>query len=424
MRKLVTSRLFRCILCLILVCCLLVSWSPIRARAVAVEGAVVTGTGVVLELLPVAAATPLWVYVVGLIIVGLGIVGAASAINLANEFVDYSGNAEALLYYNADGTFSYGVDMSFVELVRTFLWEKGFLVNNSTLKLDANVYPPAWALAEAGNAAFAELVYSTLSDGSGLSWDLVYSNEAPILVTPYDTSTGKGVVIRLQSSSAVGYLCTPAYDTFNKFTGTASQSSRRFITSTQSFGTSIVPEIVTTVEGAQLGQVAPQEVPMPDGYPEWHANSLPAKNNQTEEEIQILPIPVTPGSTTIPDNIMQPDIWQGSIADPMPDTGTDTDPEGGTSGDAPSTNIGDYQIDLKQFFPFCIPFDLYDFFTCLNADPVAPVIEWVIPLPGGGTYPLEIDLSAFDGVAQLLRRLQLLLFCVGLAFKTRDLIKG
>jgi hypothetical protein len=83
-----------------------------------------------------------------------------------------------------------------------------------------------------------------------------------------------------------------------------------------------------------------------------------------------------------------------------------------------------FTLDLKDYFPFCIPFDLYDFFTCLNADPVAPVIEWVIPLPGGETYPLELDLSPFDPVAQLLRRLQLLLFCVGLAFKTRDLIKG
>ena len=107
-----------------------------------------------------------------------------------------------------------------------------------------------------------------------------------------------------------------------------------------------------------------------------------------------------------------------------PVTGTITNTEISTGTVVTPSAIVDYQMDLKKFFPFCIPFDLYDFFTCLNADPVAPVIEWVIPLPGGGTYPLEIDLSAFDGVAQLLRRLQLLLFCVGLAFKTRDLIKG
>ena len=90
----------------------------------------------------------------------------------------------------------------------------------------------------------------------------------------------------------------------------------------------------------------------------------------------------------------------------------------------PPENPGQFALDLSNYFPFCIPFDLYDFVSCLRADPVAPVIEWAVPLLGGSSYSLEIDFSTFDSVAQLLRRLQLLLFCVGLAFKTRDLIKG
>ena len=90
----------------------------------------------------------------------------------------------------------------------------------------------------------------------------------------------------------------------------------------------------------------------------------------------------------------------------------------------PPTDPNAFALDLSNYFPFCIPFDLYDFLSCLNADPVTPVIEWEIALPGGGSYPLELDLSPFDPVAQLLRRLQLLLFIIGLAFKTRDLIKG
>lgn len=101
-----------------------------------------------------------------------------------------------------------------------------------------------------------------------------------------------------------------------------------------------------------------------------------------------------------------------------------TDPDSGSGSWTPSGPMGNFTLDLKQYFPFCIPFDLYAFFTCLDADPVAPVIDWIIPMPGGGSYPFQIDLSVFDSVAQTLRRLQLLLFCVGLAFKTRDLIKG
>ena len=89
-----------------------------------------------------------------------------------------------------------------------------------------------------------------------------------------------------------------------------------------------------------------------------------------------------------------------------------------------SSDIAGYTFDLKDIFPFCIPFDIYNFLKCLDAPPEAPVINWKIYAPGGGMYPITIDLSCFDEVAQLLRRLELLLFCVGLAIKTRDLIKG
>ncbi len=109
-----------------------------------------------------------------------------------------------------------------------------------------------------------------------------------------------------------------------------------------------------------------------------------------------------------------------------PDPSTPSDPSTGTDTDSwePPSDPGAFALDLSKFFPFCIPFDLYAFLTCLNADPVTPVIHWEIAMPGGGSYPLTIDLSPFDSVAQLLRRLELLLFCVGLAIKTRDLIKG
>ena len=108
-----------------------------------------------------------------------------------------------------------------------------------------------------------------------------------------------------------------------------------------------------------------------------------------------------------------------------PDTG-DTDSSTPTDPSVPDvpSDIAAYTFSLNDIFPFCIPFDLYDFLTCLDAAPVAPVIEWALQLPGGGTFPITLDLSPFDSVAQLLRRLELLIFCVGLALKTRDLIKG
>ena len=100
------------------------------------------------------------------------------------------------------------------------------------------------------------------------------------------------------------------------------------------------------------------------------------------------------------------------------------DTQAGTDVWVPPSDPGIYALDLTSYFPFCIPFDLYDMLSCLAADPVAPVIHWELALPGGSTMPFDIDLSPFDSVAQLLRRLQLLLFAVGLAIKTRDLIRG
>ena len=109
------------------------------------------------------------------------------------------------------------------------------------------------------------------------------------------------------------------------------------------------------------------------------------------------------------------------------DSGTDDNTGSDSTGDDtwnPPQDPGMFTLDLQEIFPFCIPFDLYAFLSCLNAAPVAPVISWELASPGGRSYPIEIDLSPFNSVAQLLRRLQLLLFIVGLAIKTRDLIKG
>lgn len=85
-----------------------------------------------------------------------------------------------------------------------------------------------------------------------------------------------------------------------------------------------------------------------------------------------------------------------------------------------SGTASDYGIQLKDFFPFCIPFDIYDFLTVLAADPVAPVIEWEIPVPWlGQTYPISVDLADWEPIAVLFRTFELLGFIIGLAIITR-----
>lgn len=111
--------------------------------------------------------------------------------------------------------------------------------------------------------------------------------------------------------------------------------------------------------------------------------------------------------------VVQPDSILG---------GSSSNPEGSFT---PSEDV-DYSLDLTQFFPFCIPFDLYEFFSLLAAEPEAPVFQWVIPVPQlDAEFPISIDLSAWDGVASLFRTLELLAFIVGLAILTRDkIIRG
>lgn len=126
--------------------------------------------------------------------------------------------------------------------------------------------------------------------------------------------------------------------------------------------------------------------------------------------------------------------------DPDTDTDTDTDTDSGnddgngdSSDSSGGTNLVDppaldsgyvpHTLNLRDIFPFCIPFDIYAFFAVMAAEPEAPQFHWEIQDPAGNIYPIDIDLSSWDSVAAFFRRLQLLLFITGLAAATRKFIK-
>ena len=83
-----------------------------------------------------------------------------------------------------------------------------------------------------------------------------------------------------------------------------------------------------------------------------------------------------------------------------------------------------HPADWKTLFPFCVPFDLIEFLGVLNAEPEAPVIRWRFYVPRVVDYEIEIDLSVFDSVAQIMRTMELLAFCIGLILLTRNIIRG
>lgn len=82
----------------------------------------------------------------------------------------------------------------------------------------------------------------------------------------------------------------------------------------------------------------------------------------------------------------------------------------------------EYKVALIDIFPFCIPFDIYNLFSALVAEPEAPSFEWKFFL-FGEDYAIMIDLSIFDTVASILRNMELIVFILGLALLTPKVIK-
>lgn len=86
---------------------------------------------------------------------------------------------------------------------------------------------------------------------------------------------------------------------------------------------------------------------------------------------------------------------------------------------------GKFFLDWHEIFPFCIPWDIYAIATMFKAEPKAPYYEFDLGNAIGlKSKKIVIDLSSFDKMAELLRTLEVLLFCVGLALITRSIIRG
>ena len=106
--------------------------------------------------------------------------------------------------------------------------------------------------------------------------------------------------------------------------------------------------------------------------------------------------------------------------DPDPDP-SDPDTPGGGGGTAPDFN-GMMLPGLKDFFPFCIPFDLYNMMQVLCAEPEAPKFQFATSFLGQ-VYTVDIDLSAWNNVAATIRYMVVAIYIVALAVATRKFIK-
>ena len=155
----------------------------------------------------------------------------------------------------------------------------------------------------------------------------------------------------------------------------------------------------------------PDPGPNPTGTPNPNPNPNPKPDTQPFPDPETVPQPTpvvnpTPHSDVVPAPVPYPD------------------PETPTEQDKTDTDTKITPIDLRDKFPFCIPFDIVKIMKLFQGGREAPCFTWEIPFGQAGSGSVTVDLSPWDSAATLLRTLELILFIMLLAVGTRNLIGG
>lgn len=80
--------------------------------------------------------------------------------------------------------------------------------------------------------------------------------------------------------------------------------------------------------------------------------------------------------------------------------------------------------DLRNKFPFSLPFDIITVLNVLDGEPQAPHIEATVPIGKWYTWEMDFDFSEFDNYARIFRAFEFIGFCIGLAIFTVHFVKG
>lgn len=178
------------------------------------------------------------------------------------------------------------------------------------------------------------------------------------------------------------------------------------------------------IVSSAISDAIPDVIPLP-----WNqvAGTAEGINDKIDELIE----KVNEGVLTLEDYMVAIQAILGVIAfDTTNDLVIPSDPDlpDETIQDKINENVnnnGFVLSGLENFFPFCIPFDIYSFITILVADPVAPVIHWHIYNPVTKTDNImTLDFSMWEPVVILFRYIFDFLFIIGLALIARSLIGG
>lgn len=124
-------------------------------------------------------------------------------------------------------------------------------------------------------------------------------------------------------------------------------------------------------------------------------------------------------NTTVKDK----DIATDTDIDTSTDTDTDTDdtPSSIKPGGLPAMSLP--ETLFKEKFPFCLPWDLYNVFVILNAEPIAPKFDIPFKFERFGIdYVFTIDLSDYEQFALISRVSLSITFIIALILLSRKVI--
>lgn len=320
-------KIFRALLSLVLVCVLLISWSPIRARATS-AGAT---AGIITQVLPlageggaVAGGATLGTAVFGYVLAGLGIaVTGAALLTLVDRYKEYSGDMDVVMYYYSDGTWSYGVDVSFIEKVHDFIF-------NTDLCNTLDKWIPSQELQKLDNYMdlFADTygtrpyVYWFKHPGSNVTVAIALAQTVPIVINGVARPTNGSYMWNVSYNGVTIVKSDGVISQFNPY-------GNKFFVFRGRVSDGAAIQFDEIGELALPGSLGNESAWAESVYAGWYDNSRAVTNAETEEKKILLPIPLKPDEDALDqvDAVTQGDVWIGSIADAPSGTVPDVVPD-------------------------------------------------------------------------------------------------
>lgn len=177
----------------------------------------------------------------------------------------------------------------------------------------------------------------------------------------------------------------------------------------------------------------PEPTKKPDAQPTPTIAVVPDPGGGTDPDPEPTPS-TTPAVVPDPGGGTDPQPSGSPNPNPDPGGGGDTDPDNPETP-TPEEEASPYKADLREIFPFCIPFDLIHLLKVFDAEAEAPVFEFPLDIemnnPWTGEkvvdyhHTFELDMADYEPVIKILRIFQVIFFIIALMLITRQqMIKG